>query len=295
MSTNTYLRNVLSSQTFGSGSSELNALREKRDEVEKLLKEEFSGVTIRYAGSYAKKTMIRESYDLDVTCYFSRDATDAGTTLEEIFGSVQSVLADHYGVQPKTSTIRLSEREPDKQYTHIDVVPGRFIEGNKGDVFLYQSGAEKHRLKTNLGIHIETIRDSGLTDAIRLLKYWRERSGVRVKTFVLELLAVQVLKPHKAKELERQLTIFWEKLRDDIDRITVQDPANPEGNDLTPIVNEARVGLHHAAEATLATIGMAGWEPVFGNPDDELSEAEKAEAITTFSQTKTGRAKPWAS
>ena len=49
---------------------------------------------------------------------------------------------------------------------HIDVVPGRFTDETKADAYLYQCGGDKKRLKTNLDVHLDHVRDSGVTDAI---------------------------------------------------------------------------------------------------------------------------------
>jgi len=63
MSTNEYLQKVLKSQKLEN--DELEALKKNRGEVEKVLRDKFgSGPTIRYGGSKAKGTMIRDSYDL---------------------------------------------------------------------------------------------------------------------------------------------------------------------------------------------------------------------------------------
>ena len=45
---------------------------------------------------------------------------------------------------------------------HLDVVPGRFTDDTKSDCFLFQNGADKERLKTNLQVHIDPLRpDTG--------------------------------------------------------------------------------------------------------------------------------------
>ena len=51
-----------------------------------------SSPTIRYGGSKAKGTMIKEAYDLDMTCYFGHDDTRAGQTLEDIYGNTRKAL-----------------------------------------------------------------------------------------------------------------------------------------------------------------------------------------------------------
>ena len=82
MTTDQYLENVLSQQRLTN--SELNELRAHRADVQTVLEDHFSESNpgIRYAGSYKKKTMIRDAYDLDVACYFGHEDTAAGQNLE---------------------------------------------------------------------------------------------------------------------------------------------------------------------------------------------------------------------
>jgi hypothetical protein len=294
MNADGYLTKILTSQTFHTNAPELEALRRKRDEVQNAIRFAFPGASIRYAGSYAKNTMICASYDLDLTCYFDHDNTQAGDNLEDIYQAVQKALEKDYIVTPKTSTLRLEEGQLERQYTHVDVVPGRFIDDDSGDVFLHQNFGSKLRLKTNLDVHIKAIRDSGLTNTIQLVKYWRELQGLRVKTFVLELLVVKILTPHKLKALSEQLIIFWESLRDGFDSLTIEDPANPEGNDLTPVLAENRIGLQASATTTLLTISDSGWEQVLEDPSNTMSESQKVGAMTSFAQSRVSGAKPWA-
>src|SRR5690349_8509492 len=74
-----YLQQLIESQTLAEDSPELKALRKRRDEIEAHLREAFgSSPNIRYGGSQAKGTLVRDSYDLDLVCYFPRDESDAG-------------------------------------------------------------------------------------------------------------------------------------------------------------------------------------------------------------------------
>jgi len=62
-------------QTLAEDGPELNDLRKYRSDVEKLLRKKKkigNAPSIRYAGSYKKGTMIKESYDLDITCWWCR-------------------------------------------------------------------------------------------------------------------------------------------------------------------------------------------------------------------------------
>ncbi len=237
MNENEYLAAILKQQTLAPDSQELKALQENRAKVEGLLRDYFStcSPTIRYGGSKAKGTMITQAYDLDIACYFPHDKTGAGETLEDIFGNTRKALESDYWVEPKPSALRLKNPDPKnfKVDFHIDVVPGRYTDDKKTDIFLYQSSGEKKRLKTNLDVHIEHVRESGVTDAIRLLKLWRVRNGLRIKHFALELLAIKLLKDKKSVTLASQLKHVWEELRDHPDNISIEDPANPAGNDLS--------------------------------------------------------------
>src|SRR5262245_38048997 len=106
MTPNDYLLKTLDQQTLAEESDELKAVRDRRKEVEELLRADFgSSPSIRYGGSKSKGTMIKEAYDLDVICYFLRDDNDAGGTLETIFDNVKKSLSKKYIAIPKTSAI----------------------------------------------------------------------------------------------------------------------------------------------------------------------------------------------
>ena len=143
MTTIEYLNSVLAEQTLADDSIEMKELQTHRAEVEALIRAEFAGAspTIRYGGSRAKRTLIRESYDLDIVCYFPNGENGAGATLEEIFENVGVALGKQYSVSPKTSALRLRSNDMSRRDFHIDVVPGRFTDDTKSDCFLFQNGA----------------------------------------------------------------------------------------------------------------------------------------------------------
>src|SRR3989442_949085 len=98
MNENEYLAAILKQQTLAPDSPELNALQEHRAKVETLLRDYFkaSSPSIRYGGSKAKGTMIKDAYDLDMTCYFGHDDVLAGQTLEDIYGNTRKALESDY-------------------------------------------------------------------------------------------------------------------------------------------------------------------------------------------------------
>jgi Nucleotidyltransferase domain len=290
MTDNEYLEAILREQTLAPDSPELKALQEHREKVEKLIRKQFgSSAVIRYGGSKAKGTMIKEAYDLDLTCYFPHDDESAGATLKEIYENVESELQEEYATVRKPSVVRLVDAETSADF-HVDVVPGRFVSGNDGDVFLHRTTGDKERLKTNLDVHIKHIRNSGVVDTIRLMKLWRERNHISLKTFGLDLLVVKLLKGKKGKPLSEQLTHIWEEMRDNPNGLTVEDPANPAGNDLSELLNSSvRTELASVAGKTLDQIDNEGWEAVFG--EISTDEGERATALGRMAAAST--AKPW--
>lgn len=268
MTNEEYLEAILESQTLANDGDELKLLRQRRDDVEKLLRKEYgSNPSIRYGGSKAKGTMIKDSYDLDVICYFDNDDTTAGDTLQEIYDSVAETCENDFHIERKPSAVRLKckDSENEAEDYHIDVVPGRFVDDDRDDVFLYRHSAEKGRQKTNLDVHINHVKDSGVIPAIRVTKLWRVRNEMQVRNFILELLTIELLKDMKGKSLTDQLEHVWIELRDNIDDITIEDPANPTGNDLTELFNSAiKLELSDAARVALQHIANNDWKAIFG-------------------------------
>ena len=296
MNTNEYLQSVLKSQDLPDDSDELKELQSHRKDVEALLRKHFaaSSPTIRYGGSRAKGTLIREYYDLDAICYFPHDDTAAGETLEDIYNNVEKALSTTYYVDRKTSALRLKSRDPQSfaKDFHIDVVPGRFTDDKKADAFIYQNAGDKKRLKTNFDVHIEHVNESGVLDAIRLLKLWKVRRGLRVKQFAFELLIIHLLAKKKNSPLSDQLQHVWTELRDRSETPAVADPANPTGNDLTSLLKAEWASLSTTAGSTLATIQSSGWESVFGKVEEKTS-AQKVAVLRSAAAAVTVPTRPW--
>jgi hypothetical protein len=291
-----YLDAVLRSQMLTPGSSELKELQQHKNEVDDLLLAEFGDAhpTLRYGGSKAKGTMIRESYDLDIICYFPHDESGAGETLEDIYNNVAEKLTEAYTIERKSAAIRLKDRGPksDAKDFHIDVVPGRFLDGTKTDAWIYQHAAEKERLKTNLETHIEHVRDSGVVDAITLMKLWRVRNSVGIRNFIQELLVVDLLKTAKDVALPTQLRYVLKQFRDNIDGLSVEDPANPEGNDLSSLFDAGvRHSLSSMAANSLRALDNGGWEKIFGPVGEEDTTAAMRRVATAIPAPS--QHKPW--
>ncbi len=291
-----YLKRILEEQTLQNDDQELKDLRSRRREIQNTLLSEFSksSPSIRWAGSMAKKTMIREAYDGDMTCYFDHDEVDVGSTLKDLYDATEMALSDDFSIERKRSALRIREKNDWTRDLHIDVVPGRFTSSDRDDVFLHQSDGEKTRLKTNLTTHVDHIRDSGVRDAVRLTKLWRTRNGLdSAKTFVLELLVVKLLVDLKCDDLPEQLSQVWTELRDHSFDLCVEDPAN-SNNDLKPLLDECRSSLQVVAADTLWQIDESGWESVFGEiASDESTPQKRRVALGVAAAAVVTPSRPW--
>lgn len=289
MNLNEYLNGALEAQRVPD--AEIEALRQHRKDVEAMLREKYGNVPkIKYGGSHAKGTMIKDSFDLDVLCYFPADDHTAGDTLEEIFESVRSTLGEKYFVVTKRCALRLhniDSKQPNRDY-HVDVVPGRDADGDSGDTWLHVSTPDKKRLKTNIDKHIEHIKSSKRTAEIRLAKLWNLRRGLNVPTFALELLVVKALRDEPSTTLADSMVAFWTYLRDR-ESLSIDDPANPGGNDLSDMLNEATQAiLRNAASSALAAVDREDWPSLLGPVEKKANSTRVTSAVAGASI-----AKPW--
>jgi hypothetical protein len=272
-----YLEAILRSQNLDEDGEELTALRESHEEVVTLLRAKLGKATpsIRPAGSVSKGTLIAKSYDLDVASYVPHDNVEAGETLAEIHETHRKILAERYTVQVKTTALRLHNHGED---FHIDVVPGRFFDSSETDVWLHRTDGDKVRLKTNLDVHVGHIRDSRVVPAIRMIKLWRELNGLDAfKTFVLELAVIKLLAGKKSLKLDEQILHVLIELRDDDNALAVEDPANPTGNDLGPVIEQARPLIKQVAGTSLDALEASGWTAVFGDLPAGEDEKEQVQ------------------
>lgn len=261
---NTYLQSLLASQELTPAQrTELDA---HKKEVETFLVQEFGREPmIKIAGSVSKGTANREGYDLDVVVYFpSSDIR----TLKEIYEAVYNKLATKYVVEQKSSAIRIRSLSTNGQNSdyHIDVVPGKFIE-NSNDVFLHVRYGEKERMQTNLKTHIQHIVGSGCQEVIRLVKLWKIRNGLSLKTFVLELFVVKTLSGSQSKsDLEASFIKVMEALSTSM-RVELVDPANT-ANIVSRLLTDAdKSMISSKATETLAMVNKSvsgdKWKLIF--------------------------------
>lgn len=294
MSGNQYLQDLLASQKLDETSDEWKELDDEAEKIEGIIRDAYPGSVIMFThgGSRAKGTIIREDYDLDEVTYFQNDDTSPGETLEDIYENIAALLAKHYNVRRKRSALRLSMK--DGRDLKVDVVPGRYVDASNTDVFIHQNEGEKERLKTNIVKHIEHVRYSGCTDVIMLAKFWKTINGIAIKTFPLELLVIGVLSNDNTGTLEDRFRRVLTAFVDEIDNLTIEDPANPTGNDLShALTDKIRNALSKVASDTLDAVDEHGWEHVFGEIETKQAAMPRVEILRSAAAGVAVPTKPW--
>ncbi len=196
-------------------------LRQIRDRLESVLRGNWNTGDPRfyYGGSFGKRTMIREAYDLDLVVYFPHDIQHS---VRDFYIAVEQRLRTS---QYKTVRHNVAIRLPYDGGFHVDVVPGRALANDYVYANLYASERDTTR-QTSIKIHIQSIRDGGNQDIIKLMKVWRLRHQVPFGSFVLELAVAQALKGCRKTSLEDRMWDVLLYLRDKYSDARLVDPAN---------------------------------------------------------------------
>ncbi len=217
MSGHEYLNGVLSRQTLTQ--AEVDSLRSVREAIEKSLRKEFgSRPKIYYGGSYGKKSMIREAFDLDIVFYHPHDSA---TTVKEIRTALlQCFRRWNWPVIEKDVALRI-QREG--WQFHVDFVPGRAQDNTFHMATLYRSRTGT-TIQTSVKAHIDAV--ASRRDLVRLMKLWSLRHNLHIKTFVLEQATMAGAEGTSLTDLGEQVwaTLAW--LRDNMEMARLLDPAN---------------------------------------------------------------------
>jgi len=292
-----YLQDLLKSQDLTK--QQEDDLEKHKKEVTDYLRKEFGDdPIIKYAGSREKGTMISERYDLDVVCYFP---SSDNRTLKEIRDDVAHHLEDKYELTHKSSSETILDLKGSQAPVdfHIDVVPGRFIEGTT-DVFLNVAYGDKQRMQTNLKTHINHIKDSGCVEIIRLVKLWVHRNNIKIKTFILELFVVKVLSEYREKgNLKKSFLKVLEEFKDKFTSIQLGDPAN-SNNIVSQLLSDSeKSSITNQADSTYKEIkgsdDLAKWKEAFVDTETKTDSSNNSSTNLAYTVGSSFQpSKPWA-
>jgi hypothetical protein len=243
MTPHDYLVTVLRNQELTA--QQLQDLRALRERIEAWLRGQFgSQLRVYYAGSYGKQTMIRASYDLDLVLYFPPTER---ASLQDIFWSVHRRLTDGgYHVVPRTVALRL----PYTAEFHVDIVPGRAHDNTYRYATLFKNSTPSSTLQTSLKVHIESVKDAGLSDHVRLMKLWRIKRNLSISTFAIEIVTARAMYDVRRNDYAAGLLTIFRWIVANLESASLQDPANT--NNIIDVSYSDRLATVWAAREAIA-------------------------------------------
>lgn len=247
-----YLTGVLRSQTLGE--AELAPLRAARDAVERVLRP-FYGQAARfyYGGSFAKRTMVKQNYDLDIIVYVP--PSDRRTLSDLFWGGLRAMEGNRLIVTPRTVALRL----PYQSGFHIDVVPGHAQAEDFRYATLFKNEQPPSSLQTSLKVHIESVKDAGLSEVVRLAKLWKVRNRIDVSTFPLEIATQRALAGRRRDDLATAFHTVLQWLYAEFPNARLVDPANSNN-----VIDVARATRVQVADAAGRSLQATNWGQIVG-------------------------------
>lgn len=219
MTPHEYLTQLLRRQDLTE--AQLRQFRDTREQIEGWLRGRYGSVPrFYYAGSYGKGTMIAEAYDLDLVMYFP---STERRSLGELYWDVHRRLADGgYQIVPRTVALRL----PYNGAFHVDVVPGRAQDHTFRYATLYRNATPSGSLQTSLKVHIEAVKDAGLSDTVRLMKLWKLRHRLSISTFAIEIVVWRAMRGVRRDNLASAMLTTFNWIVNNLSDARLEDPAN---------------------------------------------------------------------
>lgn len=236
-----YLEDLIRGQTLRQ--NEIDTLRSTRDKIESDLRGNWNtgDPNFYYGGSFAKNTMIRASYDLDLVVYFPSTATNY--SLKVLYEAIEKRLKDRgYTTTRKNVAVRL----PYEAGFNIDVVPGRALDYTFYDANLYSSERDTSK-KTSIKTHIDLVRkNGGYQDVIKLLKLWKVRNNLNIGSFPLEIATSKALYGIRGDLSDRLWTVL-QYLNNSFTTARLEDPANSSNVVSDDIPYSTKIAVSNAA------------------------------------------------
>lgn len=220
----------------------IDGIRNYREEIEKYLRLNYwiKIENFYYSWSIARWTAIYDKYDIDLCVYFGNNSFN---TLEEMFKDIKNVLWKKYLIKEQRVSIWISTM-------NIDVVPWRKI-NDSWTINLWDS-KDKTWKQTNIVLHKKYISENWDKQIIKLLKVWKLRQNIDIKSFALEILSIQSLKSFSWTWLWNKMRHIWNYIKNkDIYSMQIIDPANSNNNIMDSIDDIDKQKLQNKATEAL--------------------------------------------
>lgn len=168
-----------------------------------------------YGGSYAKGTMIKGSYDLDLVIYFGSNFTNP---TKELSYYVENLLNKKYNVTRYGVASQLKYRGYD-----VDIVVGKA----KDETFQYATlwnSKDEIEMRSSLTLHVDNVAD--VEQIVRIFKIWRLNHKLNWHKLAMEQTIVRVLKDKRKTDFGDCFKEVLLDIKSNIDNVKFSDPAN---------------------------------------------------------------------
>lgn len=297
--------------------SEADKIANKHNWLREKLREKLSVEDDFLSGSYARSTMIRpkdgEKFDVDFFLAFNKDdygeseLTDLLKTVKTALDEIKSEDSDIEKIDDKQ---RRSIGVIYKDNFQIDVVPAVQIE--KDELYKIFDKRTQAAVNSNPKLHGKNLTAANdatasnstkrLVPIIKMLKSWRRAKCDYVKSFHLELLAVETLKDEEIVSYSAGIAKFFNNVNL---QSSLTDPANSENvidayldedgtrDDLESLIASEKKIADKAIELERNgddNEALAEWKKIFEKDDESKSGGFSTNGPTIIRNPS----KPWA-
>jgi predicted nucleotidyltransferase len=217
MSADNYLQSILAREAVDTGP--FSPVRGVLQQIQPIIGD-WAGTQllgVSPSGSFAKGTANHSGTDIDLFISLKENTTQ---TLKDIYESLFKRMTEK-GYSPRRQNVSIHIRVNSYE---VDLVPAKRQASSGDDHSLYRRKADTWT-KTNVTTHITHVIRGGRINESRIVKLWRNQSGLDFSSFYLELTVIAALSGQRGLLAGNVWKVF-EYLRDSFANARVVDPAN---------------------------------------------------------------------
>jgi len=182
-------------------------------------------------GSYSRNTAIRPPQDVDFFIVLN-ERKYGDLEPSELLNLLEKTLKDILPEKTKIQQTHSVTIEYDEEFG-IDVIPAFEINSDLYKI-PHVSDDSDLWLESNPKIHKEKLTNVNntvnglLVPIVKLLKAWKRDKCSYVKSFHLELLAIEIINNSEVESYTNGIKLFFDKASNYLESACVMDPANPD-------------------------------------------------------------------
>jgi len=319
MTTEEYFKSLASKQEITV--KEQDHISKKHNFLREKLREKLEVEDDFLTGSYSRNTMIRpngeDKFDVDFFLVFNKknygekELPDLLKLVKDALEKIKEEDDDILEIQDQKRSVGIIYKEN----FQIDVVPAIQIEKDKR-YKIFDKGTLS-AIESNPKLHGQNLTDANessisgeikrLVPIIKILKSWKRNKCNYVKSFHLEILAVEILKDTEIKSFSEGLTKFYTSASAYLQRASLADPANEDNiidayldkdgtrRSILDLIEKEKNIANNAIkyeENGDDNNSLKEWKKIFEKDDDDVHKTLFRGARTTVVASRTPE-KPW--